>query len=346
MPGLGEAGHRAYQEADRIAADPAYGRVVCFCERVTAGEIRDAFDSTIPPVDLDGLRRRTARSTAAARASTAAPVSAPCWPLPGPSPRPPRSYRDRRTLGRPPGRAGAGRGRRRRAVRADRGSGARRAARRRGAGHRAEDAPAASRGTATTSGTASATCTGSSPVRRTPAGSPSRRGTPGRGSRRRPRSPDGTSTRRLLVTSPGGRRVVEADAVVLATGARERPRSARRIPGDRPDGVYTTGELQNLVHLHHVEVGSRAVVVGAELVSWSAVLTLRRAGCRTVAMTTAFDHAEAYARVPPRRPGRAPDSRAAPDARGPHQRPRPRRVRPGRVPATPAYDGSSRATRW
>lgn len=59
MPNIGEAGQRAYQDADRIAADPAYGRIVCFCERVSAGEIRDAFDSTIPPRDLDGLRRRT-----------------------------------------------------------------------------------------------------------------------------------------------------------------------------------------------------------------------------------------------------------------------------------------------
>jgi glycerol-3-phosphate dehydrogenase len=59
MPNLGEAGLRPYQDADRIAADPAYGRVVCFCERVTAGEVRDACSSTIPPADLDGLRRRT-----------------------------------------------------------------------------------------------------------------------------------------------------------------------------------------------------------------------------------------------------------------------------------------------
>jgi thioredoxin reductase len=100
--------------------------------------------------------------------------------------------------------------------------------------------------------------------------------------------------RRLLVTSARGRYVVEADAVILATGARERPRPARLIPGDRPDGVYTTGELQNLVHLHHADVGRRAVVVGAELVSWSAVMTLREAGCHTVAMTSTFDHAEAY----------------------------------------------------
>ncbi len=59
MPNLGEAGLRPYQDAERIAADPAYGRVVCFCERVTAGELRDALASTIPPADLDGLRRRT-----------------------------------------------------------------------------------------------------------------------------------------------------------------------------------------------------------------------------------------------------------------------------------------------
>jgi glycerol-3-phosphate dehydrogenase len=59
MPNIGEAFPRAFMDAERIAADPDYGRVVCFCERVTRGEIRDAFASPVPPVDLDGLRRRT-----------------------------------------------------------------------------------------------------------------------------------------------------------------------------------------------------------------------------------------------------------------------------------------------
>ena len=59
MPGIGEAGLRPYQDAERIAADPEYGRIVCYCERVTRGEIRDALASTLPPADLDGLRRRT-----------------------------------------------------------------------------------------------------------------------------------------------------------------------------------------------------------------------------------------------------------------------------------------------
>jgi glycerol-3-phosphate dehydrogenase len=59
MPNLGEAFTRPYQDEERIAADPEYGTVVCFCERVTAGELRDACTSVIPPAGLDGLRRRT-----------------------------------------------------------------------------------------------------------------------------------------------------------------------------------------------------------------------------------------------------------------------------------------------
>jgi glycerol-3-phosphate dehydrogenase len=59
MPNLGESFPRPYRQAERIAADPAYGDIVCFCERVSRGEIRDAFDSPIPPRDLNGLRRRT-----------------------------------------------------------------------------------------------------------------------------------------------------------------------------------------------------------------------------------------------------------------------------------------------
>jgi pyruvate/2-oxoglutarate dehydrogenase complex dihydrolipoamide dehydrogenase (E3) component len=82
---------------------------------------------------------------------------------------------------------------------------------------------------------------------------------------------------------------------VLATGARERPRPARLVPGDRPDGVFTTGQLQNHVHLQHRAAGTRAVIVGAEMVSWSAVLTLRAAGCQAALMTTEYARAECYA---------------------------------------------------
>ena len=59
MPNIGEAFVRPYQSGKLIASDARYGRVVCFCERVTQGEIQDALHSTIPAQDIDGLRRRT-----------------------------------------------------------------------------------------------------------------------------------------------------------------------------------------------------------------------------------------------------------------------------------------------
>jgi len=59
MPNLGERLPRPYQRPELIEQNPDYGRIICFCERVTKGEIADAFASPIPPVDLDGLRRRT-----------------------------------------------------------------------------------------------------------------------------------------------------------------------------------------------------------------------------------------------------------------------------------------------
>ncbi len=59
MPYIGEAGVRPYQSAERIAADPAFGKIVCHCERVTEGELCDATRAVIPARTLDGLRRRT-----------------------------------------------------------------------------------------------------------------------------------------------------------------------------------------------------------------------------------------------------------------------------------------------
>lgn len=59
MPNLAENRLRPYADAALIDRDPAYGDLVCLCERVSAGEIRDALASDIPARDVDGLRRRT-----------------------------------------------------------------------------------------------------------------------------------------------------------------------------------------------------------------------------------------------------------------------------------------------
>jgi thioredoxin reductase len=91
------------------------------------------------------------------------------------------------------------------------------------------------------------------------------------------------------VTSPSGRSTIAAHAVVLATGCRERPRSARLIPGDRPAGVFTTGSLQQWVYLEGLPPGTRTVVVGTEHVSYSALMTLQQHGCDVAAMVTHYE---------------------------------------------------------
>jgi thioredoxin reductase len=101
--------------------------------------------------------------------------------------------------------------------------------------------------------------------------------------------------RALDIVSPGGLERIEARAVLLATGARERPRAARLVAGARCRGVLTTGELQQAVYLERLPIGSRAVVVGAEHVSFSACLTLQHAGVAVAALVTPLPAHQSYA---------------------------------------------------
>ncbi|MFB7513521.1 FAD-dependent oxidoreductase [Streptomyces sp. NPDC056144] len=59
VPNLGEAFPRPYRDAELMATNPEFGAIVCHCERVTRGEVRAAYASTIPPAGPEGLRRRT-----------------------------------------------------------------------------------------------------------------------------------------------------------------------------------------------------------------------------------------------------------------------------------------------
>ncbi|AQS66367.1 NAD(P)/FAD-dependent oxidoreductase [Streptomyces pactum] len=97
---------------------------------------------------------------------------------------------------------------------------------------------------------------------------------------------DWAGPRTLTTVGPRGAQTLAARAVVLATGARERPRAARLVPGTRPAGVYTTGELQQAVHLYGQHIGTRVVIVGAEDVSYAAADTARTAGADVVALVT------------------------------------------------------------
>lgn len=99
----------------------------------------------------------------------------------------------------------------------------------------------------------------------------------------------------LLVASGRGLERIAAQRVVVTTGAREKPRSARLISGDRPIGVVTTGTLQSYLAFHGLMPFRRPLIVGSELVSLSAVLTCLTHGARPVAMIEPRAHALARA---------------------------------------------------
>lgn len=57
--------------------------------------------------------------------------------------------------------------------------------------------------------------------------------------------------------------VVEAEAIVLAMGCRERPRGALNIPGYRPAGIYSAGTAQRYVNIEGRMPGKKVVILGS-----------------------------------------------------------------------------------
>ena len=69
--------------------------------------------------------------------------------------------------------------------------------------------------------------------------------------------------RTVTVVSREGLKKIQAGAVVLATGCRERTRGAISIPGSRPAGVFTAGVIQNFVNVRNIMPGRRVVILGS-----------------------------------------------------------------------------------
>lgn len=75
---------------------------------------------------------------------------------------------------------------------------------------------------------------------------------------------DLTPGRRIYATSKWyGFIELEARAIVLAMGCRERTRAQIRLPGTRPAGVYTAGTAQRFVNVEGFLPGKRFVILGS-----------------------------------------------------------------------------------
>jgi len=88
----------------------------------------------------------------------------------------------------------------------------------------------------------------------------------------------------IRFAAPDGCGTIQADKVLLATGTRETPRAPRFVSGGRPLGICTTGTLQSMFYLKKLVPFCNPVIVGSEIVSFSALWTCAKAGIRPVAM--------------------------------------------------------------
>ncbi|MCS5422645.1 MULTISPECIES: NAD(P)/FAD-dependent oxidoreductase [Psychrilyobacter] len=65
------------------------------------------------------------------------------------------------------------------------------------------------------------------------------------------------------INSVDGYMEIEAQAIILAMGCRERTRGAIAIPGDRPAGIFTAGTAQRFVNMEGYMVGKKVVILGS-----------------------------------------------------------------------------------
>jgi len=76
-------------------------------------------------------------------------------------------------------------------------------------------------------------------------------------------SVDGENHLVTCVSAAKGVEVIEAKAIILAMGCRERPRGALGTPGTRCAGIYSAGTAQKFVNLEGYMPGKRVVILGS-----------------------------------------------------------------------------------
>ncbi len=88
----------------------------------------------------------------------------------------------------------------------------------------------------------------------------------------------------LVFSSPLGVKKVKAKRVILALGARETPRPSRFVSGGRSPNIITTGALQRFIYMQKMRPFKNAVIIGSEAVSFSALMSAKKAGIKIKAL--------------------------------------------------------------
>ena len=72
-----------------------------------------------------------------------------------------------------------------------------------------------------------------------------------------------TKEKTAVLSGSGGVEEIRFERLILATGCREKNIGSLPVAGTRPAGIFTAGQAQEMINLHHWQLGSRVVILGS-----------------------------------------------------------------------------------
>jgi len=88
----------------------------------------------------------------------------------------------------------------------------------------------------------------------------------------------------LTFSTPNGEIKYRAKKILFAMGARESTRASMELSGGRSPNIINTGALQRFTYIQGFRPFKKAVIIGSEIVAFSALMTAKEAGIEIVAM--------------------------------------------------------------
>lgn len=98
----------------------------------------------------------------------------------------------------------------------------------------------------------------------------------------------------LTFSTPDGEVCYRAKRILFAMGARESTRPALLVSGGRSPNIITTGALQRFTYIQERKPFSKAVIIGSEIVSFSAIMTAKHAGIEIVGIIEEQEHIQSF----------------------------------------------------
>ena len=100
----------------------------------------------------------------------------------------------------------------------------------------------------------------------------------------------------VTITCKQGLKKIEAKAIILATGCRERPAGAIGLKGDRCEGVYTAGTAQRYLNKEGFLVGKKVFILGSGDIGLIMARRMSLEGAKVIGVSEIMPYSNGLAR--------------------------------------------------